>query len=82
MPVRPRELPHEVARVVAAAQREARERQPGGPALGALHEPPDVIGTDDQLHPFQQGARLGVAKAEVRGAQLDELAAAAPAAER
>ena len=62
----------------AAAGRESGQLQPGGPSLGAVLEGGDVRRIEVEAHDVvEERVRLVGGEAQVRGAQLEELAAGA-----
>jgi hypothetical protein len=62
----------------AAAGRQSRQLQPGGPSLGAVLEGGDVRRIEVEAHDvIEEGVRLVGGEAQVCGAQLEELATAA-----
>ena len=70
--------PTGVPGVSAAAGRESGQLQPGGPSLGAVLEGGDVRRIEVEAHDvIEECVRLLGGEAQVRGAQLKELAAAA-----
>ena len=67
-----RERIDEVGGVGHALQLEGGQPQPGGPALGPLDEPIDVLGVQVDLEPVEQGAGLVRPEGEVGGPDLAE----------
>ena len=64
------ELGEEGLGVVLALERERREPQPRGPALGALHEPFGLVGAEREAVLGEQGIGLRRGEGQVRRAQL------------
>ena len=67
-----RERVDEAGGVGHALQLEGGQPQPGGPALGPLDEPIDVLGVQVDLEPVEQGAGLVRSEGEVGGSDLAE----------
>jgi hypothetical protein len=75
------ELAQEPVRVALGLERERGEPQAGGPALGPLDEPLDLVGAELEVVLGEQGASLRRGEGEVRRAQLAEPALDAHPAE-
>ena len=82
MPVVSGEGLDETGRVLATAERERREVEPGGPALGSCDETLDVdVCQRVAEHLGEQLLRLLLVEAQFGGPQLEHLAARAQASE-
>ncbi len=75
-PVAARERRHEPCDVGSGAHRQPRELQSGGPSFGADHERRDLGARQGQAHALDEEVEgLVDGEAEIRGAQLRQLAA-------